>query len=1010
MHGVLGRAWSTLLVIMLIATAAAVGLQAGTKILNQGSITYKDASGKSYSATSNVVETIVRQVYGFVIKPDGTEADPGQLEAESPGETALFRYTVTNTGNGVDVIENLGVTQGANDDYDFTQTRVYLDSNCNGEIDPGEAEVTEVTLDADESACLIVAAEIPQNAQDDDYGNLNLSGTSRGDPSLDPDGNGTAGDDNNWARAVSSSGGILDVRKSASPTGYVSPGDVITYTLQGENSGRGPAGPVNDVVTIDGSSRNGIFIEDSVPEHTTYLPGSMSGSSDDGEIAFVWKTGGVWTASEPAAAEVQAVGCLITGGAAFFAPDASYDLSFKVTVDSDVTPSDEVHNEAHLRYDGNGDGVADSPAVTNDDAESRDSNPTVHKIRPAYDVWVGPSGDADSDGSGFTPTYSDPSGKTWTYDETTDTAGGRNDDLEALTSPVVHTGETVYFRNSVMNRGNSEDSFALSVDSAPEGWACRILDEDGATPINGAVGPLAPGESENFVVACTIPSGNEYAEKDPGVFNDVVIRATSEGDPSKHNLTTDRVADVEPELSLDLADHGQSGDSDPADDDPAGRSSAPGATIDYPLDVTNTGSRPDAYTYSAELPPGWTVTYYADEDCNGVADQPEESVTETLQLDPGERACYVARVTVAPEEQPGDFNLGFHVTSKADPTLSDTVHTPVQIVIAVQLDIQKDVSQGSVQVGDVLTYTLTLVSRNSVPLNTTVSDHPDTHLRYVPGSTRSDCDLPESEPQVMPGSLVWSNLTMAAGERVSCQISYRMRVLPGATNPVGNTVQAEGVGAGGLVSDSSESHAEVLLAAGVFQNRRGTITGRVYLDTDGDGAYRRGVDVPLPGARVILENGRQVLTDGEGRYAFRDVDWGVWQVMLDDDCNAYEPEPHPETVDGKGFRHRLRVEGLTVSDFPLAGPGGGIEAVRKTWVDYGPLSVEKELIRLSGVTRVVIRLHSDTILPQATLRDPLPDGSIKEFDLTGLKGERTISYDLKGLVPMTDPTVDWRTK
>lgn len=1004
------RLWIGALAVM-TALSLAVGSPAGSRIFNQAALTYSDGMGEAYIVSSNMVETRVRQVWGFVIKPDGEENAPGQQVSAVPGETAYFRYVVTNTGNGTDTIENLGVTQGAADDYDFVGSRVYHDRNCDGKLDPGEPEVDAVTLEADASACLLVAAGVPETAQEGEAGNLNLSGTSRGDPTLDPDGNGTAGDDNNWARAVSTRGAVLDILKSASPTGYVSAGDPIAYTLQGGNRGRDAASGVQGALVVDGQAVDGIFVSDEVPAHTRYLPGSMRGSSDDGELSFVWRTAGGWTASEPAAADVQAVGFLIQGDGAFFAPDATYDLGFGVVVDPEAGPEDTVANRAHLVYDGNGDGVADDPANPADDAESSDSNTTLHRIRPAYGVWVGPNGDADSDGTGFVANYTTPDGTVWTYAETTDAQAGRNEDLQALTGPVVYTGETVFFRNSVQNAGNAPDRFRLSIDEAPEGWACRILDADGATPISAPVGELAPGESQDFVVACTIPSGNEHAETDPNVFNDVVVRATSEGDPSQHNLTTDRVADVAPELSLDLADHGQSGDADPSDDDPPGRSSAPGATIDYPLDVTNTGSRPDAYTFSEDLPAGWTVVYYADADCDGVADQPEQAIVETPQLDPGERACYVARVGVADDAQPGDFALDFHVTSKADPSLSDTVHTPVQIVVEVYLDVQKQVSPERVVVGDVLTYTLTLVSRASVPLDTSVTDLPDAHLRYVPGSAQSDCDLADSEPVVSDGALRWSGLTMPVGENVRCSIRYRMRVLPGAPDPILNTVSARGEGAGGLVSATGESHAEVRLDAGVFQKRRGTLTGRVYLDVDDDGAYDHGVDVPVPGVRMLLENGRQVITDGEGRYAFRDVAVGVWQVMMNDDCTcSFRPRAHPETIDGRGFRHRVRVEGLTVSDFPLRAPDGRIAAARKTWVEFGTLRVEKELLKLGEVTRVVLRLSSSRPLPESRLIDPLPGGGERTFDLTGLQGERTLTYDLEGEVWMTDPTVEWRSQ
>ena len=133
--------------------------------------------------------------------------------------------------------------------------------------------------------------------------------------------------------------------------------------------------------------------------------------------------------------------------------------------------------------------------------------------------------------------------------------------------------------------------------------------------------------------------------------------------------------------------------------------------------------------------------------------------------------------------------------------------------------------------------------------------------------------------------------------------------------------------------------------------------------------------------------------------------------MLDDACNcAYIPEEHPETIDAKGFRHRVRVEGLTVSDFPLEAPSGSIAAHRKTKLSYGPLEVTKELVDLGGTVRVVLRLHSSKPLPKAALVDPLPGGGEKTFDITGLDGSLTLTYDLEGDVWLTDPVIDWRAQ
>jgi hypothetical protein len=105
------------LALLVLGTALAM-TPAGTQIQNQASASYIDSAGQPRTTTSNLVVTVVQQVYSFTITPDGTESAPGQIKAALPGGQVVFNYVVTNTGNGTDTI-NLSPVQGTADNFDL---------------------------------------------------------------------------------------------------------------------------------------------------------------------------------------------------------------------------------------------------------------------------------------------------------------------------------------------------------------------------------------------------------------------------------------------------------------------------------------------------------------------------------------------------------------------------------------------------------------------------------------------------------------------------------------------------------------------------------------------------------------------------------------------------------------------------------------------------------------------------------------------------------------------------
>src|SRR5689334_16081548 len=95
---------------------------AGTKIGNQASATYTDASNVGRTATSNAVYTVVQQVASLQLA--STQGKTG-----APGTQVAYPHTLTNTGNGTDTF-TLAVAAGSG--FTHTGIAIYADTNGDG--------------------------------------------------------------------------------------------------------------------------------------------------------------------------------------------------------------------------------------------------------------------------------------------------------------------------------------------------------------------------------------------------------------------------------------------------------------------------------------------------------------------------------------------------------------------------------------------------------------------------------------------------------------------------------------------------------------------------------------------------------------------------------------------------------------------------------------------------------------------------------------------------------------
>jgi uncharacterized repeat protein (TIGR01451 family) len=861
---------------------------AGTVIRNQAAAI---VNGQVY--LSNEVETRVQAVCVPAMTPNGNLASPGQRTTAPAGGTAYFSYRLQNSGNQSFLFNLSWLQNGAA--WTPSTVRFYLDVNANAQLDPGEPEVSSLSLDMGQEVRLVMAVQTPPSAS----GELLISPVASC-----PDG---TRDEDNFGAIRIGSGPALSLAKSvdANP---VRQNQSVGFTLRVQNLGSARAsGPV--------------YVEDrlDVPELSglAYLAGSASAVK--GRLEYF--DGANWSSLEPAS--VRGLRLVLDG----LEVGEEAVFSFRMQVAADTAPGERIN-------------LARATS-----SESSAQTQVSLQIAALYAHALGPIGNPQ--------------------------AAGAADRQEA----EVLAGQPYCFHHTLLNSGNAPDTYTLEALGLPSGVNLTYRTMGGAslpTPIT-----LAPGNTLDFQACISaLPAGT------PAFEFSLLARSGSTGSADP---TVDRVAQVWDLSQIVLFKNSSSGPI-----------VSPGQGVEYTLQVEN----PLPLTLSnvqIEDALEAHLEFLSASD-GGVFDPGSRTVRWSLTLAARSTLTLRLRVRVnaaVPDNVAIVNRFSLRSADIGNPLVSNSVTLRVQ---AAALLLEKRVEPRKVKVGDLLTYTLIAVNVGQVPLTVRLEDTPDPHLQYLAGSASP------TEPVLQNGRLVWENLTLAPGARV--ELRYRMRVLAGAGSELKNTVQATGDSAGGSAVASAVASASVQVEQGVLAVPH-LLVGRVFLDTNRDGLYTAGLDVPLPGARVILGNGWQALTDAEGRYSFRNLTGGVWEVMLEPASAPFPPLPHPE-AQGAGYRHRVRVEGLTVSDFPLERPAGLARAQRETVLEFGPLRLSKKLLPLPEGFRVVLVLESDEPLTDLTLTDPLPGGGERSFHFVQFQGQKTLTYDLEGTPHLTDPQVRWR--
>jgi uncharacterized repeat protein (TIGR01451 family) len=883
--------FSFLAFFLFLSSAQAQITAAGKVISNQAQVSFAESDRPYFS---NVVDTIVQAVCAPALTPNGTPDSPAQRAVVSAGGFAYFPYLLRNAGNQRSTFI-LGTAQNAVA-WAPRWVRLYLDDNENSRHDPGEAEVTSLSLEMGEGRRMVMEVALPTNAS--------------GDLLVTPTATCVTGerDTDNFSQVSVGAGPSLNLNKSTS-LGTLDAGQETTFTLNLINLGSSRAtGPIYITDRLDTPELAGLeFVAGSAQTLKGRIEYSPDGSS--------------W--SSTAGTSVRAVRLALDG------LDSSEQASFSFRMRLGRGSAAGLRRNVATAEGPGGPAVAAVEVL----------------VAPRFSHRVGPLGQPQADGP------------------------------QDRQIGATRVGQTFCFSHSLINLGNTPDRYNLETSRLPEGVTASY--RQGGGPL---VQPIAlnPGERSDFQLCL---SGLNERTPSFEITLSAVSLVTGAADPTYDVLSVSYdPASVQLVKSADKT------------------SAMPGEAVTYTLQLTNPFPVP-LTNLRLEDPLDSRLEFISASN-GGSYDSTTRRVSWTVSsLGVGQSLTLNVQARVAPTAQDGEIPNRFTLRADQfdDPAVSNTVVVPI---LTSSINLLKKVTPTQVVVGDLLTFTLTVQNTGKTNLVVDVVDSPGAGLRYEAGTAQPALSAQRGE------ELVWSNLELPAG--ASRTLTYKMRVLAGAPERLENSAVARGVNTQGVAVAAASAAASAKLDKAVFTPVH-LLIGRVFLDTDRDRLYTAGLDIPLAGARVVLSNGMQMLTDKDGRYAFREVRGGVWEVFLDPASAPFKPLPHPERL-GDGYRHRVTVNGLTNSDFPLERPLGQSTVQRETTLEFGPLKVFKRLIALPNGVRVVLEISSDEPLNDLTLTDPLPGGGSREFKFTVLQGQKTVTYDLP-LTPgfyLTDPQARWR--
>ena len=244
----------------------------------------------------------------------------------------------------------------------------------------------------------------------------------------------------------------------------------------------------------------------------------------------------------------------------------------------------------------------------------------------------------------------------------------------------------------------------------------------------------------------------------------------------------------------------------------------------------------------------------------------------SLQL-PATQGTYTACGAVVPNVTPptGSDPTTFYASIQTGVNSADNStcvvsnnHIPLDPGNLSGLLLKKEGSKAQAEFGDFLDYALTVSNKTGFPVaNVSFNDALPPGLAYIKGSARLN-GQPTADPVGGAGpNLSFNYPSLALPRDGSAVVRYRVRIGVGAPTE-GDAINS--ARANSLTMQSNVATFKTRISGGVFSDDAYAF-GKVYLDCKRDGRQSGANEIGIPGVRLFLENGTNVVTDVEGKWS-----------------------------------------------------------------------------------------------------------------------------------------------